>query len=157
MLRAVEAAEGGPAAQTARLRESAADWFDAVMERASSWYRRRAHAVAFGIGLALALAFNADTIAIGRALWRDGLLAEAARAAVEQGGVGAIDRLARIGLPLGWGPAGVPSSPTALWLLGILVTAAAVAQGSPLWFDVLKRITNVRMAGRDDETPGSSK
>lgn len=151
MLRAVEAAEGGSAARAARLRESAADWFDAVMERASSWYRRRAHAVAFGIGLALALAFNVDTIAIGRALWRDELLAEAARAAVEQGGAGAVDRLARIGLPLGWGPAGVPSGPTALWLLGILVTAAAVAQGSPLWFDVLKRITNVRVTGRDGE------
>ena len=56
-------------------------------------------------------------------------------------------------MPLGWGPAGSPPGPTAPWLLGILLTAAAVAQGSPLWFDVLKRITSVRMAGRDGEPP----
>ena len=52
----------------------------------------------------------------------------------------------------------VPVGPDwALWLLGILLTAAAVAQGSPIWFDVLKRITSVRMAGRGRRAAGRQK
>ncbi len=154
MLRAAEAPGGSVQARAARFTDAVASWFDAMMERASAVYRRRAYAVAFGLGLALALACNVDTIGIARALWRDGLLAEAVRAEVEHGAAGAMDRLAGIGLPLGWGAAGFPSGPWALWLLGILLTAAAVAQGSPIWFDVLKRITSVRLAGRGVEPPG---
>ncbi len=153
MVRTAEAQERGAELQVAALRDSAAGWFDAVMERASGWYRRRAHAVAFGLGAALAVAFNVDTIRIARALWSDALLAEAVRVEVERGGADAIERLSQFGLPIGWAQA-FPSDPRgiALWLLGILLTAVAVAQGSPIWFDVLKRFANVRLSGRGLES-----
>lgn len=158
MVRGVEAGERSAELQVAALREAAATWFDAVMERASGWYRRRAHAVAFALGAALGLAFNVDAVRIARALWDDALLAEAVRVEVERGGAGAIDRLAQIGLPIGWGQA-FPSDggAIALWLLGILLTAVAVAQGSPLWFDVLKRFANVRLSGRGLESQDDGK
>lgn len=43
----------------------------------------------------------------------------------------------------------LPSDMTG-WLLkalGLLLTGVAVSQGAPFWFDVLKKITNVRLAG----------
>ncbi len=38
------------------------------------------------------------------------------------------------------------------WVLklgGLLITALATAQGAPFWFDILKKIVNVRLAGRN--------
>ena len=32
-------------------------------------------------------------------------------------------------------------------LLGILITAIASSQGAPFWFDVLKKVINVRLTG----------
>lgn len=45
------------------------------------------------------------------------------------------------------------------WLLklgGLLLTALATAQGAPFWFDVLKRIVNVRLAGRNPSESGGA-
>jgi hypothetical protein len=40
-------------------------------------------------------------------------------------------------------------------LLGLIITAAATAQGAPFWFDILKRIINVRSSGPNpsEQTP----
>jgi hypothetical protein len=39
-------------------------------------------------------------------------------------------------------------------LLGLLITGLAAAQGAPFWFDILKKIVNVRSAGLNpSETP----
>lgn len=43
------------------------------------------------------------------------------------------------------------------WVLklgGLLLTALAAAQGAPFWFDVLKRIANIRLAGRNPSENG---
>jgi len=34
-----------------------------------------------------------------------------------------------------------------LKLLGIFITGAAAAQGAPFWFDILKKVVNVRASG----------
>jgi hypothetical protein len=34
-----------------------------------------------------------------------------------------------------------------LWLLGVLLTALAATLGAPFWFDVLKKLINIRSAG----------
>ena len=34
-----------------------------------------------------------------------------------------------------------------LKILGLIVTSLATAQGAPFWFDILKRIINVRVSG----------
>jgi len=46
------------------------------------------------------------------------------------------------------------SEPSGGWhikTLGIILTAAAAAQGSPFWFDILKKLVNVRGAGANPE------
>ncbi len=45
------------------------------------------------------------------------------------------------------------------WMLklgGLLLTALAAAQGAPFWFDVLKKIVNVRLAGRNPSESGGA-
>ena len=150
---AVEMTESRIEARVARIRDSLAVWFDSVMDRASGWYRRRAQVVAVVIGFGLAIVFNVDAIRVTRALWRDSLLAEAVRIEVERGGAVAFDRLAEIGLPIGWERGNVPqgAAAIALWALGIAVAGFAVSQGSPFWFDVLNRVTNIRLSGRRPE------
>jgi hypothetical protein len=42
-----------------------------------------------------------------------------------------------------------PVDSTGWWskVIGILITAAAAAQGAPFWFDILKKLINVRSTG----------
>jgi hypothetical protein len=41
-----------------------------------------------------------------------------------------------------------------LKVMGILLSAFAAAQGSPFWFDILKKIVNIRGSGKSpDEKP----
>ncbi len=46
------------------------------------------------------------------------------------------------GIPLGWGYV-LPK------VLGMMISGLAAAQGAPFWFDVLKKLTNVRSAGKN--------
>jgi hypothetical protein len=49
-------------------------------------------------------------------------------------------------LPVGWGPR--KNSSLLLSVLGWMLTVAALSAGAPFWFDALKRLVNVRNAGR---------
>jgi hypothetical protein len=44
-----------------------------------------------------------------------------------------------------------------LKILGILITAAATAQGAPFWFDVLKKVVNLRATGPNPAEKGATK
>lgn len=85
-------------------------WFDNVMAQASGWYKVNALALAFWIGLVLAIIFNIDTINITQKLWREptirqALVAQADSFELQEGTIniaevpGYFDSLA---LPLGW-------------------------------------------------------
>lgn len=54
-----------------RLRAGLESWYDATMDRASGWYKRRAQTMLLAIGVALALAVNADAIRVATTLWHD--------------------------------------------------------------------------------------
>jgi hypothetical protein len=80
------------------------------MTQASSWYKQNALNWAFGIGLALALIFNLDTVNITRQLWkeptiRQALVAQADNFELVEGATnitqvpGYFDSLA---MPVGW-------------------------------------------------------
>lgn len=47
------------------------NWFDETMERAGGWYKKQTQKILLLIGLAIAIAFNIDTIAIARLLAND--------------------------------------------------------------------------------------
>jgi hypothetical protein len=73
------------------------------------------------------------------------------------------DNLSNIPVPLGWceedclpgDPRGLPTTFYALGLklIGILISVLAVSQGAPFWFDLLQKVSNLRLAG--DPPPDS--
>jgi hypothetical protein len=145
-------------------------WFDDGMSRVSGWYRRRVQVVVWILALVVTLAVHADSIQIAQALWKD----DATRAAVvarseqlaqeEQQAQQApppqidpgayLEEVDRLGIPLGWGS--FPDTDGGLdWLkivllniLGLAMTAVALTLGAPFWFDLLKKVANIRSAGK---------
>ena len=57
-----------------QLRLATANWFDSAMDRLSGSYNRQLKAISFGVGLILAVAINADSLTISRAIWSDDAL-----------------------------------------------------------------------------------
>jgi hypothetical protein len=47
------------------------DWFEETMERATGWYKKQTQTILLLIGLAMAILFNVDAIAIARILMKD--------------------------------------------------------------------------------------
>ncbi len=84
------------AGDAAKLQASLEDWFNAGMDRVSGWYKRRAQWILVTLGLAVAVAVNADAIRIAQALSNDaslrkGLVAMAQAKANEHGQTNATD------------------------------------------------------------------
>ena len=72
-----------------RFRANVETWFNDSMERVSGWYKRRTQVLLFLWAVVVAVATNADTLVIARALWRDpalrqSLVTRAERYAAEQ-------------------------------------------------------------------------
>lgn len=74
------------------------------------------------------------------------------------------------GIPMGWSKENVPDTSKGFWeglvnwllkILGILITAFAVALGAPFWFDLLTRITPLKKSAADGSasapSPGQNK
>ncbi len=58
-------------------RSKVENWYDSTMDRATVWYKQRIQWWLFGIGVAVALIVNADSIRIADALWREPTLRQA--------------------------------------------------------------------------------
>jgi hypothetical protein len=61
------------------------------------------------------------------------------------------NELKKAGLPLGWGHESIRSfglKEILKKLGGLLLTALAVSMGSPFWFDILSKLSNLRAAGK---------
>ena len=166
----IDAAEG----DFERAVKNVEDWYDAAMDRVSGWYKRHTQYALLAIGLVVALAINADTINIGKALAQDdalrqSLVAQAAKEPAPAPGAGddqQIDalykRISGLGLPLGWvrsnpahanDPRRVPGSfgGVLLKLFGIFMTGLAISQGAPFWFDLLNKFMVIRSTVKPKE------
>jgi hypothetical protein len=146
-----------------QLRDGVAHWFDNEMDRLGGVYKRNMKRIALIVGLGIAVALNADTIAVTHALWRDGtlrsvIMQNASTVAASSGGTPAAAVEALRPLPLGWPcllescytAAGAPGSDAAFWLskcAGLLITGLALSLGAPFWFDVLSKFVNMRSSG----------
>ena len=158
-------------------------WYDSAMDRVSGWYKRKTQAILFGLGLFVAIAGNVDTLAIARFLYadkptREALVAEAQRAgATSADAAGVIAQIQALRLPIGWsrrpevsssakppGDTGPPESRS--WLSdlsgvlepipGWITTAFAISLGAPFWFDVLKRVMEIRASVKPGPKPDAS-
>ena len=73
------------------------------------------------------------------------------------------EKLGSFNLPLGWSKKNVDEMKNndeemsfndfLLKIIGLLITAVAVSFGAPFWFDLLKKLINVRFAGKTDTKP----
>jgi hypothetical protein len=147
-------------------------WFDRSMERATGVYKRNAKAVALMIGIATAISVNADAFHISSRLVKDPVLRNSITQAAEQLNTttsgdlatdldavqAAVDEaLQDIPFPLGYNQEVINQQKAAEedwpvdWLprrfLGWLVSGFAISMGSGFWFELLKKIVNVRNSG----------
>ncbi|WAS92600.1 hypothetical protein [Nannocystis punicea] len=69
-----------------------------------------------------------------------------------------ISTINQLGIPVGWEDN--PPQPGVWWwvnkVLGLLLTGLAASLGAPFWFDVLKKVSSLRAAGRMPPPPDTS-
>jgi hypothetical protein len=144
----------------ARFRQNMETWYDEVMSRVSGWYRRRVQFWLWVWAILLVLVVHADTLDIAQTLWtdearRDAVVARAEAVATGQDDPNSyINQLNQLEIPLGWGS--WPTDDPWYWViltnaLGLALTAVALTMGAPFWFDLLKKVANVRAAGKAPE------
>ncbi|MCC7029589.1 MAG: hypothetical protein IT257_04725 [Chitinophagaceae bacterium] len=150
------------------------NWFNQTMERTSTWYKRKVQYILLYVGLAVAIAFNADTLRMAGQLNQDDKLRnelvknatdfvakhdslpmpQAAqqtevvnlRDSVVANYLRTADLSANL---LGW------KNDDGDWedfkkyffrkLIGFLLTAIAISLGSNFWFDMLKKLLNIKV------------
>ena len=147
-------------ASLAEARKRIESWYDDAMTRLSGAYKRRLQLATLVIGLAVSFAINADSLAIANSLWTQPLVREALVAQAEQfqlpenqtegdplqEALITAGEVQGLSVPIGWGVENIPSDANG-WFLkigGILVSAAAAAQGAPFWFEILRKILDFR-------------
>jgi hypothetical protein len=149
------------------------DWFNAVMDRASGWYRKKVQLIILCLAFVVSAFLNADTFMIVKTISQDDAIRAAFVAAAEEASkkppsetlestlnvLGEYkNELKNSPLPFGWSrnegdirrwPRGFAD-----WLMkaaGLLLTTIAVSLGAPFWFDLLARFINIRQAGERPE------
>lgn len=159
------------------LRRELEAWYDAAMDRASGWYRRRTQVLLFVMGLAIALLLNVNAVTIAQSLSTNATQRALLVSAVDDLRPGTADalpdsteiqkRLTEIQLPVGWSAesvrrlkegygagGGASIMFVASLLVGYLVTGLAATLGAPFWFDVLNRFMVIRSTVKPKEKSG---
>ncbi|MDX1940282.1 MAG: hypothetical protein SFU99_07005 [Saprospiraceae bacterium] len=152
------------------------DWYNNVMDRASGWYKRSTQKILIVVGMLIAVVFNADTIAIYGRLEKDPEALQAILTAADAyvtdndsimlrqsnpAFMQSYDELktfvneeldaVKTPLGLGWYNVDISEFQWYDWLtkvLGWIVTALAISLGAPFWFDLLRKLVNIRNAGK---------
>ena len=161
--------------QLDQFKASIEKWYNDVMDRASGWYKRYTQKILIGVGVLIALIFNADTFSIYQRLASDPAALEQVVALAEsyvqtqeetlvrpvdpsfeeslsalQGLVDTEINNIRSPLGLGWDHMDFSTYSIYDWLakiLGYTVTALAISLGAPFWFDLLRKMVNIRSSG----------
>ncbi len=163
-----------------RFRYKVENWYNQVMERASGWYKRNTQFILIVVGICIAIIFNVDTISIFDKLSKDpeaqlefvslsqNLVSN--QPSVNDQGYGLhqqlddqvnsilLSNLQNMEQPLGLGWNNFSALPQDYneWLyrvLGWLTTALAISLGAPFWFDLLRRLVNIRSSGNVPASP----
>lgn len=148
-------------------------WFNRGMDRASGVYKRNAKAVALLIGFGIAISLNADSLHMLDRLSRDPAIRSAIGEAAEQVATqnpdaASIDQLedqvdsvlSDLPIPIGYSEAVLEKQreAQAAWFIpfiprkfvGWFITGFAISMGSSFWFNLLKRVINVKNTGKEE-------
>jgi len=154
------------------LRSRTSAYFAGVLNQAASIFKAKARSCVIISSIVATLLFGVDSVQLAKDLWADAGLraaaAEQARVAASQpespsGLPALVGQLSALSIHIGWWrDQGFPTtSSTPDWirfvvlkLLGLGITAAAVAQGSSFWYDVLKKITGAGATTTAAASPG---
>jgi hypothetical protein len=152
-------------------KERVGSWYDSIMDRASGYYKRRTQKILIGVGIVMALVLNADTLALYRSLETNpevlARLEAAAEVVAQRDNIEGLvktdldveEALAQVRsfkeqispLGMGWQNINLAVMTPYDWIvkaLGWLITAIAISLGAPFWFDLLKKIVNLRSSGK---------
>jgi hypothetical protein len=134
-----------------RFRGGLERWFDAAMDQVSGRYKRRVQTVILALALFVSFGLGVDSLAIAQALWQAPSMHAALIGAAQSPALAEFeDSLATVtqfDLPVGWT---LPPQTLASWMakvVGLIVTLFAVSHAAPLWFDLLRKISNPRSTG----------
>jgi hypothetical protein len=151
-----------------RYHDGVARWFDATMERASGWYKRRAQRNLWVIAIVVTVLFNADAAQMATSLWKDPVLRASVVSQAQAAAKGTpdlknpgstdnvtsqVDRVRQLKLPLGWSFKKADPRWPDDWigwvakLLGLAATVVALSLGAPFWFDLLGKVSRLRGTG----------
>jgi hypothetical protein len=143
-------------------RKNVEEWFEATMSKASEVYRKNVAVTAFVVGIVLAYFFNVDSVYITNKLWTQPTLRQAIVAQAgnlepndEAGLNNTIAKINDLSLPIGWNEETIPvqQDDWNIKYLGWLITGLAAAQGSPFWFDILRRLVGLRSQPESSTKP----
>lgn len=142
-----------------KIKTELSSWFDLSMDRVSGVYKRWTQWVGFVVALALAAAFNINSIAAARTLWEQPAVAAALKGEKDLTVAGAMDQLSKA-IPIGWpngigmrqqinapAPVRFTCADWALAFLGWLITALSTLFGAPFWFDLLQTVVRLKGSG----------
>ncbi|HEY9763949.1 MAG TPA: hypothetical protein V6D07_15570 [Trichocoleus sp.] len=161
-------------------------WFDRGMERSTGVYKRNAKAVGLIIGFLIAISLNADSFHIATRLATDSALRSTITQAASQAAVNAEltntgnlqqdlanlqtavnGSLEQLPFPIGYSPIVLEQQrlEEASWpipflprrLFGWLISAIAIGMGAGFWFDLLKKVVNIRTSGGKSGSSGDDK
>lgn len=159
-----------PANDLATLTASFEKWYNDYMDRVTGWYKKKIRLVVLIVSLLVTLSFNVDTIYIIQTAQNDPatrqrlntladkLIADSgltrtisaspaadSAQAVRARQLQELSTLVREeNLPVGWG---IKKSDWLLEVLGWLLSTLALSAGAPFWFDMLKKLVNIRNTG----------
>lgn len=141
----------------ALLEEKIGGWFDEVMARVTGWYRRKCQYFLLVIAFVTVITFNLDTFTMVKGFWtnaavRSSLVSQAELLSSKPEDNRTFDDVSGVlkELPFGWNEQKEAQHSLSNWftrILGWLVSTLAIGLGSPFWFDLLKKLVNLRATG----------
>lgn len=164
---AANAIDGDINEKLASIQKHFEEWFNNMMKCASALYKRFASIIMFLIGIGIAGILNIDSLQLINSLWYDSKLSEtvsnAATSYIEdsladenkkkKGDMDIFKELDALKLfPVGWNTYRFPEEKDlpgkimsiVFKITGILISALAISQGGPFWFDLLVKATGLR-------------
>jgi hypothetical protein len=143
------------------IRNRSLDYFNGILNQAQATFKARARSVVIILSLLVTLILGTDSIQIAQDLWSDAGLRNSTAAAAtstvaqqQQGNITAAQAAApsptALALRFSWiqsgnfpttGGLGSQAGFVLLKILGLIITAVAVSQGSSFWYDLLKKLT----------------